>query len=241
MSVCVRECLLEGSLVVAAHHKGLPPDPARRSTAAIERNYFLGTGTDHHLLVTGLTGQSLANLVIRHNVFAGKTQHDILLDRLDAPEALELSNNTLTSTIGIAISHSVPQGAVTIRNNLRSREGFGVLLYGAETAFPQASRGWTMDHNAYPDLLAGALEVDVLPRPPGDLAVLPRFLTKVPQEADYLRVAADDPAATAGAGGEWASYIGALPPGPAPKEGDWFTRLRERWQTPENSEPMAPK
>jgi len=23
--------------------------------------------------------------------------------------------------------------------------------------------------------------------------------------------------------------FGALPPGPAPPEGDWFTRLRERW------------
>ena len=25
-------------------------------------------------------------------------------------------------------------------------------------------------------------------------------------------------------------YIGALPLGPAPPEGDWFTRLRERWR-----------
>lgn len=25
-------------------------------------------------------------------------------------------------------------------------------------------------------------------------------------------------------------YIGALPPGPAPPEGDWFTRLLERWE-----------
>ena len=24
-------------------------------------------------------------------------------------------------------------------------------------------------------------------------------------------------------------FVGALPPGPAPKEGGWFTRLRERW------------
>jgi len=25
-------------------------------------------------------------------------------------------------------------------------------------------------------------------------------------------------------------YIGALPPGPEPSEGDWFTRLLERWE-----------
>ena len=25
-------------------------------------------------------------------------------------------------------------------------------------------------------------------------------------------------------------YIGALPPGPTPPEGDWFTRLLERWE-----------
>jgi len=29
---------------------------------------------------------------------------------------------------------------------------------------------------------------------------------------------------------EMRNYIGALSPGPAPPEGDWFTRLRERWQ-----------
>ena len=30
--------------------------------------------------------------------------------------------------------------------------------------------------------------------------------------------------------GRQAGYIGALPPGPAPAEGDWFTRLLERWE-----------
>jgi hypothetical protein len=29
---------------------------------------------------------------------------------------------------------------------------------------------------------------------------------------------------------EMRNYIGALLPGPAPPEGDWFTRLREWWQ-----------
>lgn len=29
---------------------------------------------------------------------------------------------------------------------------------------------------------------------------------------------------------ELPAHIGALPPGPAPPEGDWFTRLLERWK-----------
>jgi hypothetical protein len=32
------------------------------------------------------------------------------------------------------------------------------------------------------------------------------------------------------AGGDLPTYIGALLPGPAPPEGDWFTRLLERWE-----------
>jgi hypothetical protein len=40
------------------------------------------------------------------------------------------------------------------------------------------------------------------------------------------------PLAAAGAGGAWPAYLGALPPGPAPQEGDWFTQLRERWLVP---------
>jgi hypothetical protein len=57
----------------------------------------------------------------------------------------------------------------------------------------------------------------------------PKFLSLDPLHPDYLRIAVDCLLAKAGAGGAWPSYLGAFPPGSAPKDGDWFTRLRQRW------------
>jgi hypothetical protein len=45
-----------------------------------------------------------------------------------------------------------------------------------------------------------------------------------PGDRDYLRIPCGGNLATEGAGGDWPGYIGALPPGPAPNDGDWFTR-----------------
>jgi len=53
------------------------------------------------------------------------------------------------------------------------------------------------------------------------------FLSTDPTNRNYLRLDATqlpkDPAGQP-------LQFGALPPGPAPPEGDWFTRLLERWQ-----------
>jgi len=227
MSICVRDCVFRECLVLSAHHVRVPPDPDHLSTAVVEHNYFTGTGTEFQLM---FAGQSMDKLAIRHNVFAGKSKRDVHMHAVDAA-ALELSNNTLTSTVGLSIYESIPKGAVTIRNNLRSQEGFIQLEGGAEQRLTQASRSWIVDHNTYPDPPAGASRTNALPRSPGDVPAAPRFLSKVLQEADFLRIPADDPGATGGAGGAWPSYIGALPPGPAPADGDWFTRLRA-WNAP---------
>jgi hypothetical protein len=44
---------------------------------------------------------------------------------------------------------------------------------------------------------------------------------------NYVRVS--NPSVILNRGGKQ-EYIGALPPGRAPPEGDWFTRLLERWE-----------
>lgn len=227
MSVWMRECVIEGSVSLVAAHKRLHPDPDHGSTAVFERNYFLGVGTQHHLL---LAGESMEKVIIRHNVFAGKSGIDIHLHQAGLSDSLNVSNNLLLSPTGISFLQSAPLGAVTIRNNLYNRDAL-VSFVGVEEGSRQIARRWNIDHNAYPAVRAGISPEHVLTRPQGDIAVLPRFLSKVPQEADYLRIPADDPLATAGAGGKWPTYLGALPPGPAPEEGDWFSRLRARWQT----------
>lgn len=54
----------------------------------------------------------------------------------------------------------------------------------------------------------------------------PEFLSVDPSDRDYMRIKPTPRFRTASDG----SYLGALPPGPAPPQGDWFTRLRERWR-----------
>jgi hypothetical protein len=84
-------------------------------------------------------------------------------------------------------------------------------------------KGWRLSHNHY-------LQPSAFPKGNGDILEDPAYLSRDPAHPDYLRLAAHSPLATAGAGGSWPSYIGALPPGPAPSQGDWFTTLRERWK-----------
>jgi hypothetical protein len=53
---------------------------------------------------------------------------------------------------------------------------------------------------------------------PGDPLVQPRFLSEDPAHPDFARLEAIPGVPAAG----------AMPLGPAPKAGDWFTRLRAR-------------
>jgi hypothetical protein len=91
-----------------------------------------------------------------------------------------------------------------------------------------------VDHNGYPRQVRQGelylLKRDIFPQAPSDVLAEPKFLSMDPLSPDYLRLPSDSPLAKGGAGGSWPNYLGALPPGPAPKEGDWFTRLREKWR-----------
>jgi hypothetical protein len=56
----------------------------------------------------------------------------------------------------------------------------------------------------------------------------PKWLSLDPHDhRNYMRVS--NPSVILNRDGKQ-EYIGALPPGPAPPEGDWFTRLLERWE-----------
>ena len=91
-----------------------------------------------------------------------------------------------------------------------------------------------MGHNCYPrELIPGDLgwrDENVIPKAPTDIVGTPKFLSMVPSSLDYLRIVSDDSVARRGVGGLWPNYIGAFPLGPAPREGDWLTRLRKLWR-----------
>ncbi len=62
----------------------------------------------------------------------------------------------------------------------------------------------------------------------GTIVEEPQWLSLDPHDhRNYMRVS--NPSVVLNRDGRQ-EYIGALPPGPAPPEGDWFTRLLERWE-----------
>ncbi|HQU46761.1 MAG TPA: protein kinase, partial [Pirellulales bacterium] len=235
-SVWMRHCLVEGYLEITAWEPG---DAA--VTAVVERNYFTCGHSDHHLR---FTGDAWKQVLVRHNVFRGQAVFDLLVVGWKSLSALEVANNTTTTASDLVVfSETAPHGGVSIRNNLRTAPNLILLLQGAEKETAAAQGSWRVDHNAYPVASATSWidkEGGLILRSPADVPMTPRFLSKDPASPDYLRISADGPLATAGAGGEWPSYVGALPPGPAPKEGDWFTRLQERWRATEPA-PAAAK
>ena len=87
---------------------------------------------------------------------------------------------------------------------------------------------WQRGHNCYPGESTGPKET-FLPQAVTDLIAVPQLLSTSRSDSNYLRLPTDSTLAKAGGGGAWPAYVGALPPGQAPKDGDWFTRLRKRW------------
>lgn len=118
--------------------------------------------------------------------------------------------------------------SVTIQNNaIRSESSDGIELTAEDL---NAMTGvWKIGHNCFraDPRFVGPGSSPVFPKQPTDLIVAGPFLSDDPQQADYPRIPTDSRLATGGVGGNLPSYIGPLPPGPAPQEGDWFTRLQK--------------
>jgi hypothetical protein len=221
-SAWVRDCLVRGKLGLAS--------TKRSARAVAERNYLVGPGMSQALLVRG----NFAQVVIRHNVLGPRAEPGtIAFNEMKEVDVLEVRNNTTIGPYPFSFSLSAPGKNVTIRNNLHSEPGLLVLQNGVEKEMHALTESWRLDHNSYPrQLRHGELKLhkeSIFPQAPSDVLAEPRFLSLDPAHPDFLRIAEDSPLAKGGAGGAWPSYIGALPPGPAPKDGDWFTRLRQRW------------
>jgi WD40 repeat protein len=195
------------------------------------RNYVMARA-GYAVAVSGRTRQ----LVMRHNVVTHcqnatyfTALHRPIAEKDDRPTAL-VSNNTFLATHG-AISCGRPTAdsewslspAVRIKNNLFIRPNVGISLDAKDVNV--VSDFWQVGQNCYPT--APEASPVRFPRQPTDL-LMPdvKFLSTNPADPNYFRIPADSPLATGGAGGDLPTYIGALPPGPAPKDGDWFTRLQ---------------
>jgi serine/threonine protein kinase/phage FluMu protein Com len=221
--ICVRECWLEGCLLISS---GIA-----NTKALVVRNFFYHSDTDAHLMIHGYGECGFEALAIRHNLFGGSSRNFDMRFAVKEWMAVDFSNNTMTSWKPSLFETFIPKGVASIRNNIHTRRGLLGLWSGAEKN-PKAFRSWLVGPNCYPGEVEEAAE-HIFPGSPSDILTEPQFLSLVPTDADYLRIPADSPLAKSGAGGAWPSYLGALPPGPAPKDGDWFTRLRAKWRTDE--------
>jgi hypothetical protein len=117
--------------------------------------------------------------------------------------------------------------SVRIENNiLRSGSGTGIELFA--TDHPAVNAQWRLGHNAYSaePKLPGPQNLPTVGHVPTDRIGPIMFLSMDDKNSNFLRLATDGPLATAGRGFDLPRHIGALPPGPPPKDGDWFMRLR---------------
>jgi len=118
---------------------------------------------------------------------------------------------------------------VAIRLNAFFAKGnTGILKFGDADDRNIATRIWKIQQNAYPMIKENA---STFPRQQQDV-ILSDFdlLSTDTNSTDWLRPRHTSALVLSVPEGAERSYIGALPPGPAPPEGDWFTRLLDRWK-----------
>ncbi len=216
----VRDNLLEGSVDFV---RGTHPD------VLMERNRVvapvsIGIRVVH--VAAGLT-------VIRHNVILAHYgfllgPHNIQAGNkaryLIANNVLDVMNTPGWAWSPMEKDKVVLPLTVRIQNNImhsRNKEGFH--LVGPDQQLGKTK--WQVQQNCF--LAEPVSRVEAMPRLPNNLVAPNAFLSLDPRHADYLRIDANGPLATSGVSDNMPPYIGAFPPGPAPKEGDWFSRLRQ--------------
>ncbi len=203
----------------------------------LRRNY-LACGVSTLIVAKELPGK----LSIRENVFRGNGAIGFSLGLLDphfnlASANYEIVNNTVdVSHDPVTFSHSPKDGPraedvvfprrVTIVNNvLRSQDSWGIGV-NTET-LRAASSHWDIRANSYQNTPQQCGEWQPLRPHASDIVLEEHVLSREPSDRDYLRIPASSPLARSGAGEQFPSYVGALSPGSAPEQGDWFTKLRD--------------
>lgn len=230
----IRDCYFENILQVYSSDE--------QGSVVVLRNYLAG---EH-----GLNIEAKFKLCcVRHNIFA-PTVKSAFVQNVLASDWFDFSNNTILSfphaimmdtrtalftfekwdrvRKGIEAAPQIesghaPAGAGAIYNNLHSRAGFLNVTGGGE----REPWSWKVAYNVYPGD-GTVLSMNAMRRASNTMAT-PMFYSVWTKDADFARLRPDSPGATSAIGEGWPNYAGALPPGTAPKEGDWFTRLRNRW------------
>lgn len=204
------------------------------TSTLVERNHILGW----HFSGVLVAGSSLAgDIHVRHNVIHA---WNCIGTHVANPPGVAVGRHVYANNFldalrepilylpwdGVKDRLWVPRNVRIQDNILLSKERGGIHVPAKDWA--AVKEDWQVSHNCYlsePTGIANGPIHDALPRQTADFVLKEPFLATDPKHANYLRIAADGRLATGGAGVNLASYIGPLPPGPAPKDGDWFSRL----------------
>lgn len=215
---CLRECRFDEEVAFS-------PGTSRGGEVLIVRNWFEGTSRGGRL---AFGRGELSRIAVRNNIMEGGSGSCLIATQKLAE--LEISNNLMNSDTAISFLDFLPNGQVSIVNNLRSSAGFLTVINVPRNQLAATIPNWYRAGNCYLRDIGSAENSQqvFVAKATDDRLGVPRFLSKTPSDRNYLRLEADDSGSHSQAGDRWPNYVGAFSAGPAPKEGDWFIRLRKR-------------
>jgi len=180
-----------------------------------------GWGT---MTIAGSSAANTENICLEQNVFTSKEASALVkLLEQDGALRLQLKHNTFSGEFKSPVQIVGPLQHLAVEDtlNLTPRNSI-VFSSEAQTSIASARQSWTFHRNyGIGTPLDSMSEI-----PLGEVNTTQniRVLSSNPFDRNYLRV---DPASITLP--EGSPFPGALPPGPAPAEGDWLTRLQDRW------------
>jgi hypothetical protein len=218
VAAAIRDCEFRGGGLYSFNHD--PQNPAQ--VIVVRSNLFSGDGSRAGRGIA--LSSSHKAFVCEQNVFTAGGQHCIVVASYGQPadgSRIRIANNLfMNARQSVVAAYWSAFAGVTFNRNLIS----GVSFYAADRAGQETEpfRDWRVSNNWFvsteDEWTKGFLAAD-----PSNRTGSLNFLSTDPSHRDYLRLPAASPAAQS-------DYLGPFPPGPAPPEGDWFTRLQERWK-----------
>lgn len=189
---------------------------ANDTGSCVVKESWIGPHTSDPIALVGSHGTT----VLQRNVIDAFTTSGIYIGRTEEARGRLVVRGNLIRTEKYVFNLGTysPQCETYIAENVIVGD---VRLQAAAAQFARlAGRPWTFHANWWnqtPSELADELGVNSVVQPVA-------FLTVNGDERDYLRFSPESPTLADG------DHYGPFSPGPASPEGDWFTRLQERWK-----------